>query len=673
MATSFTSRTKGQNATKLTGIKGDEKILVIGNGMVGLHFCKSLIKRGLNKTHRIQVIGAEKEPAYDRIHLSEYVETKTADNLIFQPKNWYSENHIDLTLGEKVIKVDSDDKCVYTNKGDRHEYDILVFATGSRAFAPPIDGIDNSKVILYRTIEDVQKIVSLSEGKEHATIIGGGLLGLEAAQAVQKLQLSSTVIHLGGHLMPAQLNPAASTLLKNIVESQGIEVLLKGNTTQIKESHDRLTLTLDDDRTKETDLVIVSAGIRPNSEVAQEAGIKCGIRGGIVVDNHMATSVDGIFAIGECALFRGNIYGLAAPGYAMADHLVARLAGDKIAPMQKPDLSTKLKMVGVDVTTIGNALNDGVLIEYKSEDTYRAVTMTPKGDLVGALGVGDWPEANRIQSLYQEGAVISQKEKDLFIKEGILRDDTGEENSVQQWPDNRILCNCMGVTKGEIVDCFKTCGVDPDAIAKKTGASDVCGSCRPLLEELCNKPPSTPTKPVAIKRLLTLSIIALVGIAAILILPPAPIADSVESWYYKIDKLWRSNVVKQITGYAVMLVFLLGLLISLRKRFKWFRFGHFNRWRVFHALFGVISVITLFFHTGFHFGDNLNYWLMLCFVLINLLGGVAGIVSAIESSGTSELALKMRNYRPILVYLHIILFWPLPILLAFHIAAAYLY
>jgi len=640
--------------------------------MVGLHLCKSLVKRGLHKTFSIQVVGGESVPAYDRIHLSSYVKTRESESLILEKEAWYEEQGIQLTLGQPINSIDLKKKEAVSMNGTAFSYDYLVFATGSRAFAPPIEGIDRENVILYRNITDVQKIVEVAEGKIHGTIIGGGLLGLEAAQALQELKLKSSVIHLGGHLMSSQLTPAAAKPLQNQVEAAGIEVLLKANTKTIAEQDDRLHVKFSDGRDLETDLVIVAAGIRPNTEIAEEAGIPCGVRGGIIINNHMETEVENVFAVGECALLEGQTFGLAAPGYAMADHLAARLAGEKVPPLPKPDMSTKLKMVGVDVTTIGDALEPGTMLEFEKGDIYRALTITPKGEIRGALGVGAWEESSRIQELFKDKALLTQKERDYFIKEGVLSTGGGE-TSVQQWPDNRIICNCMGISKGEIIACFKTCGQDPDKIAAQTSCSEVCGSCRPLLEELCNKPPSAASKPVAVKRLLICSVIAIFAVLAILIAPPAPIADSVQSWYYKIDKLWRSNITKQITGYALMAIFLLGMLISLRKRFRWFRFGHFNKWRVFHAAFGIVSLVALFFHTGFHFGENLNYWLMLCFVLINILGGVAGIFSALESSGTSELALKARRFRPALVYLHIILFWPLPVLLAFHIASVYLY
>jgi len=639
--------------------------------MVGLHFCKALIKRGLEQKFVIEVVGEESVPAYDRIHLSSYVETKDITDLIFESESWYKENGIALTLGDRVVKINKGDKNVETSSGKVIGYDYLVLATGSRAFSPEIEGIDNNQVILYRTIEDIKKIVEKAEGKKHATIIGGGLLGLEAAQAVQGLGLDPAIVHIGGHLMSSQLIPQASRVLQQRVEEQKIEVFLSANTKKISDSNSRLQVDFADGRGVETDFVIVSAGIRPNSEIAVDAEISCGVRGGVIVNRHMETTSDNIFAIGECALFEGQIFGLAAPGYAMADHLAARMAGEKVEPMETPDMSTQLKMIGVDVVTVGDPLQDGTLIEFDGGNIYRAITIGRDDEIKGALGIGAWEESARVQSLYLENAKITNKEKDYFVKEGVLSE--GGENSVQQWPDSRVICNCMGITKGEIIGCFKTCGQDPDKIAAQTSCSEVCGSCRPLLEELCNKPPSKLIKPVAVKRLLTLSVFTVLAVAAILILPPAPISESVESWYYNVDKLWRNNVTKQITGYVLMAIFVFGMLISLRKRFRWFRFGNFNKWRVFHAFFGVASLGALFFHTGFHFGSNLNYWLMLCFVLINVLGGVAGVFSAIESSGTSELALKARRFRPALVYLHVILFWPLPILLAFHIASVYLY
>ena len=638
--------------------------------MVGGKLCEYLVSSKVFPNLEIEVIGKEPFPAYDRINLSSYVEHRNAEELIFKDENWYQDKGISLHCGAEVTSVETTLKCLTLSDGRKLSYDYLVFATGSRPFVPPIPGGEQKGVFLYRSISDLVDIIAAAKGKKKAAVIGGGLLGLEAAQAVQKLGLKAAVVERANFLMPRQLNGSASALLQKSIEAQEIELFLGKSSTTISEQDSGLRLTFSEEENYDCDLVIISAGITPNSELAQEAGLEVGLRGGIVVNNHLETSVNNVFAIGECALLDGNIYGLAAPGYAMARHLIARLEGKKVQPFPEPDLSTRLKMLGVDVITIGDPLEEGRPIEFSTEDHYRMLILGPKGELRGGLGVGDWPEGGKVQSLYAEGQFIKKTEQDYFVAEGVLN--PGETATpVTQWPDQRIVCNCMGVSKGTLVACLAKCKHDPKLLADETSASTVCGSCEPLLEELCGA--TTTSKPKGARSLLTFSIVALVAVLITIFAPPPAMADSVESWRYRVEQFWRDGVIKQITGYSLMGIFLIGLLLSLRKRFKWFRFGHFAYWRVFHTVFGIISLIALFVHTGFRFGYNLNFWLMFTFVALNLLGAAAGIFAAIESAGTTQAALFARRFRPALTYAHLVLFWPLPVLLTFHILSVYFY
>ncbi|MDQ8192019.1 FAD-dependent oxidoreductase [Roseibacillus persicicus] len=670
MKSAFHGQAKSNKASRIPALPKGSRLLVIGNGMVGGKFCEYLTQSKVFSNLEVTVVGKEPYPAYDRINLSSYVVHQDARQLIFKSAEWYQEKGITLLTNTEAIEIAPDLKCVTLSNGQKLNYDVLVLATGSRPFVPPIEGKDSSKVFLYRNISDLAKIVAAAKEKERAAVIGGGLLGLEAAQAVQKLGLQASVIERASFLMPRQLNQPASSLLRKSIEAQGIELFLNKGSTVIQEEPNGLTLEFDKGAPLSCDLVIISAGITPNSELAKEAGLDTGLRGGIVVDNHFETSHPEIFAIGECALLDGSIYGLAAPGYAMARHLVARLEGQRSKPFTNPDLSTRLKMLGVDVVTIGDPLEEGRRVEFETDEVYRMLIIGPKGELKGGLGVGAWPEGGKIQSLYATRQLIRKKEEEYFAAEGLLLPGGGE-TPVAQWPDDRIVCNCMGVNKGQLVSCLKKCRNDPQLLANETGASTVCGSCEPLLHELCGSPNST--KPKGSKALLTFSSLALLAALITILAPPPAMADSVESWWYQVDKFWRESVIKQITGFSLMGIFLIGLLLSLRKRFKWFRFGHFAHWRVFHTIFGLTSLVALFVHTGFRFGHNLNFWLMLTFVGLNLLGAFAGILAALEGAGTSRTALTARRFRPILTYAHLALFWPLPVLLTFHILSVYLY
>lgn len=670
MSGTFQSAIRSSRSSRRSSPPKGARLVVIGNGMVGAKFCEALIDQKLHRRFEVTVIGEEPRPAYNRVKLSTYVDHRVAENLEIQPRTWYEEHGLSLITGVRAEEINRQEKSVKTNSGDSIPYDLLVLATGSSPFVPPVPGADLDDVHLYRTLEDLEEIIAASSGKKSAAIIGGGLLGLEAAQALQSLGLKTTVIERANFLMPRQLNERAAKILHHQVFDQEIDLHLGIQSTQIIKGDEGVILQLDEHAPLHADFVVISAGISPNSQLATEAVLSTGVRGGIVVNDHLETEDESIFAIGECALLHGQIYGLVAPGYLMAKHLAARLKGKKVAPLPPLDLSTRLKMLGVDVTTIGEPLQEGRRVEYEEEGVYRLITLGPKRRFLGALAIGLWVESGKIQNLIGGQSSLSRKQEESFLETGSVFPGKGMEDPTA-WPESRIVCNCVGVTKGQISACLMSCQQDPDRIAKETGASTVCGSCHPLLEQLCGATPGEVKKPrIAIAALLGTSALAFLAVLYSVIFPGAPMADSVASTWWKVNQLWRDNFIKQITGYSLVGIFLIGLIISLRKRFSWFTWGKFTTWRFFHAAFGLVSLGALWMHTGFHFGANLNFWLMAVFVALNLLGALAGIITALESKGTWPAA---RRLRPILTWAHIILFWPLPVLITFHVMSVYLY
>ena len=637
--------------------------------MVSARFCEELVALGLNKHLVITVIGEEPTPAYDRIKLSTYASHRSVEKLLLKRHSWYEEHGIQLLCGRPVEVISRKEHMVSLSGGFEVPYDALVLATGSRPFVPPIPGANLEQVFLYRTLQDLDAIIAVAEGKKSALVIGGGLLGLEAAQTLQTLGLETSVVERARFLMPQQLTETAGKLLREEVESQGIRCHLQVSNTRIEKASEGVLVKLDDGDPQTFDFVVISAGIAPNSQLAEPAGLVEGVRGGFVVDDQLATNDPHIFAIGECALLHGKIYGLAAPGYTMASHLAQRLTGKKQRSLAPLSPSTRLKMLGVSVVTIGDPLQEGHRLEYQKGGIYRTLIVGLKNKLVGALAVGEWSENGLVQDSYQRGKRLSAKQIESFLEEGSLFPDQ-KDDQVTDWAPERIVCNCTGVSKSAILECAKVCPNKPELVAQKTGASTVCGSCLPLVEQLCGVDPTQLTQARLPVALLSASALALIATIYIIVAPPVAMADSVESAWYQVDQLWRDNLLKQISGYSLMAVFLVGLIISLRKRFSWFTWGKFTSWRFFHSLFGVTSLGVLWAHTGFHFGSNLNFWLMFVFVLLNLLGAVAGIITALEAKGKWPLA---RRLRPVLTWAHLVLFWPLPVLLTFHILSVYLY
>src|SRR5579859_329297 len=326
-------------------------VVVIGNGMVGHRFCEKLRKAG---QFRIVVFGEEPRPAYDRVHLSEYFNGKSASELSLPMTGWFEDEEIVLHLGDPVREIDRQNQLVHTSKGFVQRYDFLVLATGSSPFVPDINGIEKEGVFVYRTIEDLDKIKAYAARSRSGAVMGGGLLGLEAAKALLDLGIPNPhVIEFAPRLMPRQIDSAGSHALESSLRKLGLQLHLN-KVTQAIEGNGRVeSLQFADESRLAVDMLVISAGIRPRDELARLAGIAVGTRGGIVVNEKLQTSDKRIFAIGECALAQGMIYGLVAPGYEMADVVATNLLeGNKT--FTGFDMSTKLKLIGVDVASFGD-------------------------------------------------------------------------------------------------------------------------------------------------------------------------------------------------------------------------------------------------------------------------------------------------------------------------------
>jgi len=301
--------------------------------MVGYKFCEKFVAKAASENYSLEVFGEEPRPAYDRVHLSEYFTGTTADELSLAPLSWYEGNNIQLHCGQLITDVDREKKIVTTQKGQNHSYDKLVIATGSAPFVPKITGADKKGVFVYRTIEDLDAIIKhgkqvAQNGNKKAAVLGGGLLGLEAAKALQGLDLKANVVQFGPRLMEVQLDDGGADLLKSKIEDLGVTVLTSKNTLEIIDGDVcKHKMVFSDGTSLETDLILYSAGIRPRHEIAEACGLDIAPRGGVVINDNCETSDKDIYAIGECASWQGQTFGLVAPGYGMARAVVSQLAG----------------------------------------------------------------------------------------------------------------------------------------------------------------------------------------------------------------------------------------------------------------------------------------------------------------------------------------------------------
>ena len=462
-------------------------IVIIGNGMVGHRFCEKLLEK--NSNFKLIVFGEEPIRAYDRVHLTDYFGKKTLDDLFLSKNQWYDENNIDLYLHDPVIHVNTTEKHVVSQKGICQHYDYLVLATGSSAFVPSIPGVDKEGVFLYRTIDDLNLIKRYAANKEKGTVIGGGLLGLEAAKALVDLGINETaVVEFAPRLMPRQIDDMASSILQNKLQALGLTCFLQKSTTQILGKNKITGLAFADGSQLDSDILIISAGIKPRDELAKAAGLTVGSRGGIVVDENMRTSDPSIFAIGECALYNEMIYGLVAPGYEMAEVAATTISGEQKS-FSGFDMSTKLKLMGVDVASFGDPFITEphartILLEDKNKGIYKRLNISPDGKrLLGGILVGEATSYNMLLQTVNNNMLLPEHPETLLLGEQSESKPAGA--GLESLPDSALICSCEGVTKAQICDAVIQQGCEnADSIKKCTKAGSGCGGCVPMVKDL---------------------------------------------------------------------------------------------------------------------------------------------------------------------------------------------
>jgi nitrite reductase (NADH) large subunit len=641
-----------------------ETLVIVGNGMVGYKLCERLVSLAGAEKFRIVVFGEERRSAYDRVHLTRFLAGRAPEELQLASADWYAQNGIELHLGDPVVSVDRERRVVVSACGREVKYDRLVLATGSRAFVPPIEGCDLPGVFVYRTLDDLEKIKARAAGCKRAAVLGGGLLGLEAAAALRDLGLQTWIVERNTALLTRQLASQAGALLQAHVEKLGLKICTQRHTEKIEPLGDDRLLQFNTGECLRVQLVVIAAGIRPRDELAAQCGLELAPRGGVRVDDSLQTSDPNIYAIGECASHRGICYGLVAPGYKMADLLAENFLG-KRRKFTGSDQSTRLKLAGIEVSTLGDFQEEGETLRWQNAGGFREIVLQ-NGRLVGATAVGAWNEAGRIQELIERRARVWRRQRRRFVETGRIWKNE-ELLRVNQWPETALVCNCTGVRRGQLTAaCADGCAT-VEQLAARTGASTVCGSCKPLLAELLGAP--RPAAPQAgLKTLAFACACALVISLAIFFAAPIPFARSVQIGLRKFDVLWREDFWKQTTGFTLAGLALASLLLSLRKRVKRFTFGEFGHWRAIHATLGVLSLIALVSHTGFRLGQNLNFVLTTNFLALALVGALAGGVTAMERRLSAAGARRLRAFW---TGAHIAMAWPLPALVLFHVLTAY--
>ena len=465
-----------------------KKIVVVGNGMVGYKFCEKLRDSDKGERFEVSVYGEEPWPAYDRVHLSSYFSGLGAKDLLMAPMEWYYQNKIQLHTKELIVKIDRENRKVISHLGNEESYDFLILATGSGAFVPPIPGVEKRGVFVYRTLEDLDAMKDYGKNVRSAAVLGGGLLGLEAAKAVLDMGLKTHVVEFAPRLMPRQLDESGSALLKSKMEDLGISVHLSKNTQNI-EGNGKLTgMSFADGSFLDVDMLVISAGIKPRDELARDCGLPVAPRGGIVVNENLQTSEPTIFAIGEAASYNNMVYGLVAPGYEMATHVVNQLLDKESKPFKGFDMSTKLKLIGVEVGIFGDPFGESepckpIVYENKSSGIYKRINISQDGKrLIGGVLVGDTSAYNMMLQMVQNNMPLPPEPEDLIL--GARGGDKPSGLGIANLPDTAQICSCENVSKADLCGAIQDGQYDIASLKSCTKAGTGCGGCLPLMGDL---------------------------------------------------------------------------------------------------------------------------------------------------------------------------------------------
>ncbi|WP_032407019.1 nitrite reductase large subunit NirB [Rhodococcoides fascians] len=458
--------------------------VVVGHGMVGHRFVEALRARDEGAEWKITILCEEALPAYDRVGLSSYVGAWDHKELALAGNDYPGDSLVEMRTGVRAERVDRDHRTVITSAGDTVDYDALVLATGSYPFVPPIAGHDLPACFVYRTLDDLDRIRARADAAGPGAVgvvVGGGLLGLEAANALKKMGMTPHVIEFAPRLMPLQVDEGGGALLARLVTDLGLNVHVGVGTSSITENDSAgLTVALSNGDTIDAALLVFSAGVRPQDRLARESGLDVGERGGILVDIGCTTSDPDVYAIGECAAVEGRCYGLVAPGYSTAEVVADRLLGGA-AEFPGADMSTKLKLMGVDVASFGDAMaaTPGALEVVFSDapkGTYAKLVVTDDAKtLLGGILVGDASAYSLLRPLVG---------RELPGDPGSLISPAAEQVGIGALPDDAEICSCNGVTKGAICSAISDGACDLAAVKSCTTAGTTCGGCLPSIKSL---------------------------------------------------------------------------------------------------------------------------------------------------------------------------------------------
>lgn len=647
-----------------------DPVLVAGAGPAGMRAAQELSRSGRD----VVLLNAERWSPYNRVKLTPLLAGEAQLGNVFGSEGFPGPGQVARFDAVSLVHVDPEAREALTSTGRVFRYSALVLALGSRPFVPNLPGKDLDGVLVFRNFNDAEALLARSMAARHVVVIGGGLLGLEAARGMSARGAEVTVVEHEERLMPRQLDRTAANVLAEKIEALGVRVITGVRVDALDGEAGRVErVRLADWQGLACDTVIICTGVRANTQLAASIGL--GHNRGILVDERMQTTVPDIYAIGECAEHDSTVYGLVGPCYEQAKAAVNAIVGNP-GSYTGSIAATKLKVLGADVFSVGDFESVSQLpgtrsfaYEEKSGGVYRRVFIR-RGRLQAALGVGEWPESHILQRAVAKGQIIFPWQVWRFRLRGTLWPES--DDGIESWAQDAIVCNCTGVTKGAILEAVSSGSETLEDVRSLTSANTVCGSCAADVQTLIG----AGAEPVSArwwKALLVLSGLGALAALVTLLVPRVPLPQTFTPGDI-FTMLWFDSQAKQWSGYSLLAISALAALISLRKRIPWLkRLGGYDWWRLAHLALGLLAALGLVWHTGLRLGSNLNLLLMLSFLLTLVTGAVAGLITGSEHELRARGVVHGRNPRAVPLWLHVIGVWPLPVLLIFHILAVYMY
>jgi nitrite reductase (NADH) large subunit len=635
-----------------------ERVVVVGNGMVGHRLCEALVRRRAGRPGpSVVVFGEERQPAYDRVHLGDLLRGRARESLDLARADWYEERGIRLELGDPVVRIDRELRVVVSRQGRCVRYDRLVLATG----AVPVVPLEASPRIYHvlRTLDDIGPLAADLSDAESAVVVGGGLLGIETAGTLSELGLLVTLVEVGPQLLGRHVDAETAARLTRTLESRRIRVLLDTRVMGVQaDSGGGKRLELSGGARLVTDVIVAAAGVRPRDDLGAAAGLLRHPQGGFVVNDLLQTSDPLIHAIGDCAVHQGIPCGTVAPGYEMAEALASTLL-DEPRPFRPSPRSIRLKLPGRPMMLAGEP---GRLRAHRvvraGGEIHRVVALDEERRPVGAIAFGEWRDWNRLEDAIRLRQPLGRREVERLCRTGDLWGEATGRPASAPCGDEAVICACNLVTAGALRAAIARGCRDVRALGAATGAATTCGSCLPAVAALTRGGAAQ-----AAPR--TRGLVVLGVAAALLIAAVAAGRSALTAWWPGALLHWefflREPAAQQATGFGLLGLALLTLALPLRKRLALRLPGAPELWRLLHAGLGVLLVGAAALHTGLRHGHRLN--LALSVAVLALLG----------SGALSAAGWRRGGWAQAWRWAHLALLWPALGLLAAHVVAVYYY